>query len=80
MLEKTNVLKARKLCNEVKILCKKYNMNFFFVTDGASCTSNNGNPAIKTCRDGLADWEETNGFNSKEDWGDNPGDLSEYSK
>ena len=27
---KNNVLKARKLCNEVKILCKKYNMNFFF--------------------------------------------------
>ena len=49
--------KTRKFCLEVKALAKKYNLPFFFLTDGASTTSNNGCVAVKNARDNHIEWE-----------------------
>lgn len=43
--------KARNFCREVQRLGKKYKMSYFFVTDGAFCVSNNGNPAVRHARE-----------------------------
>lgn len=69
---------ARELTVKVRELAGKYNANFYFVTDGASATSNRGNPAVKVARDAVAKWERNNGYNDKEDWSDNPDDTSDY--
>jgi hypothetical protein len=60
--------KARKFCEEVKELAKKYNLPFFVVTDGASITSNNGCEAVKNARSSHIKWEKENGFDPDEDW------------
>ena len=60
--------KARKLCKEVEALCKKYNMSFFFVTEGASITRNNGNYAVRNAREAQVKWEKENSFDPDEDW------------
>ena len=73
-----DVATARKLCSEVKNLAKKYDANFYFVTDGASVTSNKGNQAVKTARQAVAKWEREHGFDDVEDWTDNPDDFSNY--
>lgn len=54
--------------SDVGKLAKKYNANYFIVTDGASGTSNNGNPAVKHARDTQIEWEKQNGFDPDEDW------------
>lgn len=59
---------ARKFVSEVGKLAKKYNANYFVVTDGASGTSNSGNPAVKHARDCQIEWEKKNGFDPDEDW------------
>ena len=59
---------ARKFVSEVKELAKKYDANFFIVTDGASGIRNNGNPAVKNARDAQIEWEKKNGFDPDEDW------------
>lgn len=66
-----NVQDARKLVTEVTQLAKKYNANFFFVTDGASGYSNgNGgiNNAAKLMREKMDEWELKNGYDPKENW------------
>lgn len=63
-----NVEEARKLSAEVKELAKKYDANFFFVTDGASATMNNGNKAVENARNCHKKWERKNGFDPEEDW------------
>lgn len=65
---------------EARKLAEKYNANFYFITDGASCISNSGNPAVKVARDAVAKWEAKNGYDEKEDWRDNPEDFSNYKK
>lgn len=60
---------ARKFVHEVGNLAKKYDANYFIVTDGASGTSNNGNPAVKNTRDAQIKWEKEHGFDPDEDWG-----------
>lgn len=57
---------ARKFVNDVGKLSKKYNANYFIVTDGASGIHNNGNPAVKNARDAQIKWE--NGGDPDEDW------------
>ena len=69
---------ARELTQKVKELAKEYDANFYFVTDGASATSNSGNPAVKVARDAVAKWERKNGYDDKEDWTNNPDDFSNY--
>ena len=69
-LKAEKVAYARELCVKVKSLCKEYDMPFFFITDGASIYSNNGNEAIKNARDAQIIWEKNHGFDYKEDWGE----------
>ena len=60
---------ARKFASEVKELAKKYDANFYLVTDGASATNNDGsNNAVKHARDTMKKWETEHGFDAKEDW------------
>lgn len=59
---------ARKFVNDVGKLSKKYNANYFIVTDGASGIHNNGNPAVKNARDAQIKWENENGGDPDEDW------------
>ena len=76
-----NLNEARKLCTDVQKLAKKYNANFFFVTDGASAYSNgnNGyNNAVKEMRNHMDNWEKKNGFNPDDDWSNNMNDTSSY--
>lgn len=76
-----DLIHARKLCNSVRKLARKYNANYFFVTDGASSYSNgNGkyNPAAKEMRDHMDDWERNNGFNPDDDWTDDINNVSNY--
>ena len=62
---------ARKFVSDVQKIAKKYDANFFLVTDGASGYSNgNGksNPAVKNARNCQIEWEKENGFDPDEDW------------
>lgn len=59
---------ARMFVRDVAKLAKKYNANYFIVTDGASGTSNNGNPAVKNARDAQIKWEKEHGLDPDEDW------------
>lgn len=65
---------ARKFVWDVGKLAKKYNANYFIVTDGASGTSNgNGgvsNPAVRNARLAQIEWEKNNGGDPDEDWSD----------
>ena len=60
VIDEKKLEKARKLCKEVEALCKKYNMSFFFVTEGASITRNNGNDAVRNAREAQVKWEKEN--------------------
>ena len=63
---------ARHFVSDVKDLAKKYDANFFLVTDGASGTHNDGtNAAVKHARDSHKEWELKHGFDPEEDWGKN---------
>ncbi len=73
-----NTRDARKFIQDVQKIAKKYDANYYIVTDGASATNNNGNPAVKVARDAVAEWERKNGFDDKEDWSNNPDDFSNY--
>lgn len=76
-----DVIEARKLVKEVQKISKKFNANFFFVTDGASGYSNgNGqnNPAVKAMRQAMDKWEISNGFNPDDDWSNDITDMSGY--
>lgn len=63
-----DVATARKFVKEVEKIAKKYNANYFIVTDGASGIHNNGNPAVKNARDAQVKWEKQNGYDPDEDW------------
>ena len=62
---------ARKFLQEVDDLSKKYDANFFIVTDGASMTRNGrgkSEPVVKNARDSQIEWEKKNGGDPDEDW------------
>lgn len=63
-----NVNEARKFVYEVGKLAKKYDANYFLVTDGASGIHNDGNPAVKHARDEHIKWEKNHGGDPDEDW------------
>lgn len=67
-----DVKTARKFVREVEKLAKRYDANYFIVTDGASGIHNNGNPAVKNARDAQVKWEKENGYDPDEDWSKNP--------
>ena len=66
--KKVNVEKARELCSKVAGLAKEYNLPFFFVTEGASITRNNGCDAVRNAREAQIEWEKKNGADPDEDW------------
>ena len=66
--KKVNVEKARELCSKVAELAKEYNLPFFFVTEGASITRNNGCDAVRNAREAQIEWEKNNGADPDEDW------------
>lgn len=66
--KKVNVEKARELCSKVAELAKEYNLPFFFVTEGASITRNNGCDAVRNAREAQIEWEKKNGADPDEDW------------
>ena len=59
---------AREFVYKVGQLAKKYDANYFIVTDGASGIHNNGNPAVKNARESQIKWENKNGGDPNEDW------------
>lgn len=63
-----DIATARRFVAEVGKLAKKYDANYFIVTDGASGTSNNGNPAVRNARNAQIEWEKKHGFDPDEDW------------
>ena len=64
-----NIKKARSLCKEVRKLADKYNMSFFFVTEGASAYNNMCNSqAIRNARNKHIEWELANNSDPYEDW------------
>ena len=63
-----DVKTAREFVQKVGKLAKKYDANYFIVTEGASEISNNGNHAVKHARDAKIEWEKKNGFDPDEDW------------
>lgn len=64
-----SVSDARKFVSDVSNLAKKYDANFFIVTDGASKIHNDGNPVVENARKAQIEWEKKNGFDPYEDWG-----------
>lgn len=61
-------MEVRKFLAEVKELARKYNVNFFIVTDGASMIDNNGSEAVENCRQAHIKWELEHGLNPWEDF------------
>lgn len=69
--KKSDLDKARDFCRDVQKLGKKYGLSYFFVTENASCTSNNGNPAVRNARLCHEKWEKENDYDPDEDWSKN---------
>ena len=59
---------ARQLCLEVEKIASKYNLPFFFVTDGASITRNNNCKAVSAARQSHIKWEKQHNIDSNDDW------------
>jgi hypothetical protein len=71
IMNKNDQVKARRLCKEVRKICDKYGMSFFFVTDGASAYNNASNSdAVRTARNNHIQWELKNDHDPYEDWTD----------
>ncbi len=70
MDEKT--IQARQFIMEVSQLAKKYNLNYFVVTDGASGIDNTNNPAVEHARKCHTEWELVNGIDPDHDWSNDP--------
>ena len=66
-----NLESAREFVSKVGKLAKKYDANYFIVTDGASGIKNNGNPAVRNARLAQIKWENENGADPDEDWNKN---------
>lgn len=60
--------RARLLCQEVNKLANKFNLEYFFITEGASSCHIKNNDAIRTARQNHEKWEKEHGFNPQEDW------------
>lgn len=63
-----DVEEARKFVSDVAILAKKYDANYFIVTDGASGTCNNNNPSVEHARNAHKEWKREHDFDPDEDW------------
>lgn len=63
-----NLIKARAFCSEVEKISKKYNLEYFFVTEGASSTKVKNSGAVRNARNNHINWEKENGYDPNEDW------------
>ena len=63
-----DVATARQFVSDVGKLAKKYDANYFIVTDGASGIHNNGNEAVRHARQSQIEWEKAHGADPNEDW------------
>ena len=63
-----DIATARQFVTDVDKLAKKYDANYFIVTDGASGVRNNGNPAVRNARLAQIKWEKNNNKDPNEDW------------
>lgn len=81
-----NVDEARKFVREVDKIAKKYDANYFIVTDGASGTRNGSygdkvpNDVVQNARNAHKEWEKKNGFDPYEDWSHESTMLTETPK
>ena len=55
-----NLIKARAFCSEVEKISKKYNLEYFFVTEGASSTKVENCGAVRNARNNHIEWEKEN--------------------
>ena len=55
-----------RFIKEVHELAKRYNVNYFIVSDGVSATRNNGNDAVFSARQAHRNWEIEHGFDPDE--------------
>ena len=62
------IKQARQLCLEVEKIAEKYNLPFFFVTEGASITRNKDCDAVAAARKAHTQWELQHNIDSNEDW------------
>ncbi len=60
--------RVRRLCEEVKKLANSYDLEYFFITEGASSCHIKNNEAIRNARKKHEEWELSNGFDPKHDW------------
>lgn len=63
-----DIKSAREFVSKVGELAKKYDANYFIVTDGASGIHNNDNPVARNAREKQIEWERKNNFDPDEDW------------
>jgi RNase P/RNase MRP subunit p30 len=63
--------KTIEFTKEVIKLSKKYDLPFFFVTDGASATNNKSCEAIRNARENHIKWEIENEIDPKHNWNKN---------
>ena len=66
-----DIATARQFVADVDKLAKKYDANYFIVTDGASGIHNNGNPAVRNAKLAQIKWEKENNGEPNEDWSNN---------
>lgn len=66
-----DIATARQFVADVDKLAKKYDANYFIVTDGASGIHNNGNSAVRNARLAQIKWEKENNGDPNEDWSNN---------
>ena len=67
-MEKETIKKAREFCREVRKLGEKYNLSFFFVTEGASVTQNRDSEPVENARNAHKKWEIEHGLDSEHNW------------
>lgn len=72
LTDEEKLRQARAFVEAVRKLALKRKLNYFVVTDGASGTSNNGNPAVRNAREAQIKWELEHGADPYEDWSAKP--------
>ena len=67
--KENDIIKARLFCKDVEQLSKKYKLEYFFVTEGASKAKVEKCDAVKTAKEDHIIWKNQNNADSYDDWG-----------
>ena len=59
---------ARRFVSKGAELAKRYDLDFFVVTEGASGVSNSNTPAVEHARSCHVEWERAHGIDPEHDW------------